>query len=177
MAQLPVKKLWGVGPKSNEKFQALGIENCGQLQAMSSSELIKQFGKWGHELYHLSRGEDDRAVVANRPRKSLSNERTYADLLQSYAECRHALKALIQELRADWKNKTKQRPIRKVFVKVKFSDFSQTSKERVCDRPTPQIFYELLEEAYHRKDLPVRLLGAGVRFDDPTTVQQRHLNF
>lgn len=166
MAQLPVKKIWGVGPKSNEKFKQKGIETCGQLQAMTLVELSQQFGRWGEELYHLCRGVDDRPVVANRPRKSLSNERTYSELLRSYKECRHAMTALVKELREDLNAKAEQRPIRKAFVKVKFSDFSSTTKECVIALPTPKIFYQLLEEAFLRKDLPARLLGAGVRFAD-----------
>ncbi|MEM6885739.1 MAG: DNA polymerase IV [Verrucomicrobiota bacterium] len=177
MAQLPVKKIWGVGPKSAEKFKGLGVETCGQLQSMSRTKLLQQFGRWGEELYHLCRGRDDRPVVANRPRKSLSNERTYADLLKSYPECHRAMKELIQELRSDLKVQAEQRLIRKAFVKVKFSDFSRTTKECVCSRPTPKIFYELLKEAHQRKDLPVRLLGAGVRFADVNEEpRQRHLD-
>jgi len=55
MAGLPVKKIWGVGPKGAEKLTALGIETCGDLQKLELSELIRQFGRWGEELYHLCR--------------------------------------------------------------------------------------------------------------------------
>lgn len=177
MAQLPVKKIWGVGPKSAAKFKSLGIETCGQLQTMTQTELASHFGRWGQDLYGLCRGQDDRPVVANRPRKSLSNERTYSNLLQSYPECRHALQSLIQELYSDLKSKAAERPIRKVFVKVKFSDFSQTTRECVYPRPTPEIFNELLKEACRRKELPVRLLGAGVRFTERKESQQQQLDF
>ncbi len=166
MAQLPVKKIWGVGPKSAEKFKQAGIQTCGQLQAMSRVELSQQFGRGGDELYNLCRGLDERPVVANRPRKSLSNERTYSELLRSYADCRRAMSALVKELKEDLNSKGERRPIRKAFVKVKFSDFSRTTKECVISQPTPKVFYDLLQAAYRRKDLPVRLLGAGVRFTD-----------
>jgi DNA polymerase-4 len=164
MAQLPVKKIWGVGPKSAEKFKQRGIETCGQLQQMDRGELIHQFGRWGEELYALCRGQDERPVVANRPRKSLSNERTYSEPLRSYEDCRKAMVELVHELKSDLQSKDERRPIRKAFVKVKFSDFTRTTKECVITQPTPKVFYELLKEAYERKDLPVRLLGAGVRF-------------
>lgn len=164
MARLPVKKIWGVGPKSVEKFAALGIETCGDLQKLELSELIRRFGRWGEELYHLCRGEDDRPVVANRPRKSLSNERTYSDLLRSAEACRAAMAELVQELEENLRSKAGDRVIRKAFVKVKFSDFSHTTRECLCQDPDPETFFRLLGEARIRNDLPVRLLGAGVRF-------------
>lgn len=166
MAQLPVKKIWGVGPKSVETFKQAGIETCEQLQAMTRIQLNQQFGRWGDGLYELCRGLDDRPVVPNRPRKSLSNEKTYSELMRSYEDCQRAMAELVKELRKDLGAKAEQRPIRKAFVKVKFSDFSRTTKECIISHPTPEIYYKLLRVAYHRKDLPVRLLGAGVRFNE-----------
>jgi len=176
MATLPVKKIWGIGPKSAEKFKALGIETCGQLQALSRVDLVQRFGKWGEELYALCRGEDDRPVVPNRIRKSLSNERTYSDHLTSLPACREALDALLRELEADLAAKASERAIRKAVVKVKFADFTQVTRECLAREPEPDVFHHLLEKAYRVKEEPVRLLGAGVRFADDeaprSTLQQ-----
>jgi len=167
MRDLPVRKLWGVGPKSAEKFEARGIATCGDLQALSQHELMQWLGRWGEELFQLCRGIDERPVQPDRIRKSLSNERTFADPLVSPEQCREALEPLIRELEAELKAKASERLIRKAFVVVKFSDFQRTTRECLCHSPNASIFEELLAEAYVRGNGRVRLLGVGVRFAEP----------
>ncbi|MES2309906.1 MAG: DNA polymerase IV [Verrucomicrobiota bacterium] len=164
MAQLPVRKIWGVGPKSAERFEKQGIRTCGDLQKIDLPELVRQQGKWGAELYRLCRGIDDRPVEPNRVRKSLSNECTYSDHLTTLEECLGELDKLVMELEEELKTKAPERLIHKAFVKVKFSDFTRTTKECICSHPTRETYHSLLREAYNRSPRPVRLLGTGVRF-------------
>ena len=165
---LPVRKIWGVGPKGAAKFEQQGIRTCGDLQEFTLPELARRHGKWGHELYQLCRGLDDRPVEPNRTRKSLSNECTYPDNLTTLEQCRHELDALVDELEVELRAKASERAIHKAFVKVKFADFTRTTKECVCAHPTREIYQALLEEAYQRSRRPVRLLGSGVRFAGET---------
>ncbi len=164
MKTLPVGRIWGVGPKAVAKLKARGIETCGDLQGLSRGELEARFGRWGDELHRLCRGEDDRPVRPDRVRKSLSNERTFGVNLTSLPECEKALDELIEELLVELKAKASDRVVRKAVVKVKFTDFARTTRECVCSEPTREVFLNLLAEAWDRKPLPVRLLGAGVRF-------------
>ncbi len=167
LRDLPVRKLWGVGPKSAEKFAASGIQTCGDLQRLSLAELVLRHGKWGEELYHLCRGEDDRPVEPNRIRKSLSNERTYLENLESLDDCRAAMDDLIAELQAELRGKAGDRRIRKIFVKMKFSDFTRITRECLAPEAAREAFHPLLEAAWRSADgRPVRLLGTGVRFAD-----------
>ena len=168
MRKLPVGKIWGVGPKSAEKFASLGIHTCNDLQQLSLPEMVGRFGRWGNELYSLCRGQDDRPVEPNRIRKSLSNECTYSENLTSLTACRTAIDELIIDLEAELQQKEPQRSIRKAFVKVKFSDFTRTTKECLSSHPTRETFQALLDEAYKRGGKSVRLLGVGVRFGDNT---------
>ena len=182
MQDLPVRKIWGVGPKSAEKFASQGIQTCGDLQKISWGDLVRRSGKWGEDLYRLCRGQDERLVEPNQVRKSLSNECTYGDLLISWAECQNAMDELVGELEEELKGKASDRQIRKAFVKVKFSDFTRTTKECVCEQPTREIYQDLLSEARERSSKPVRLLGAGVRFlneeeDEDGNAAQQWLDF
>jgi DNA polymerase-4 len=167
MRDLPVRKISGVGPKSAEKFANMGIHTCQDLQKYSLPEMDERFGRWGQELYYLCRGQDDRPVEPNRMRKSLSNECTYSQNLTSLEACRIAIDTLIADLETELRQKALDRQIRKAFVKVKFSDFTRTTKECLSSRPTRETFQALLHEAYTRGDKSVRLLGVGVRFDQP----------
>jgi len=163
---LPVRKIWGVGPKSAEKFEQQGIRTCGDLQKIDLSELVRNHGKWGHELYQLCRGLDDRPVEPNRIRKSLSNECTYLENLTTLEECQKEMDTLVTELEQELRSKVLDRPVHKAFVKVKFADFTQTTRECVSVSPTRETYRALLAEACKRSPQPVRLLGAGVRFTE-----------
>lgn len=164
MRDLSVRKVWGVGPKSAEKLAGRGITTCGDLQRLSRPEMDRLFGSWGGELYDLCRGRDERPVNPNRIRKSLSNENTFGENLTSLAACQQALHGLVDELLEELKTKASDRLIRKAFVKIKYANFTRTTRECVTATPTHAIFETLLAEAYARADQPVRLLGSGVRF-------------
>jgi DNA polymerase-4 len=166
MRELPVRKIWGVGPKSAEKFEQQGIRTCGDLQKIDLPELVRRHGKWGTELYQLCRGLDDRPVEPNRIRKSLSTECTFSDNLRTIEECRRELDKLVAELEQELQAKAADRQIHKAFVKLKFADFTRTTRECISSSPTRETYQALLAEAYQRSAQPIRLLGSGVRFAD-----------
>ena len=148
MKDLPVRKIWGIGEKSERKLEELGVKTCGELQRFSRSELVDLFGKFGLDLYDLCRGIDVRPVEPDRPRKSLSTEETFAADLTTLEECEEKLEELFQDLMADLAQKESTREITKIFVKLKFDDFTRTTADRAGK--------------------PVRLIGLGVRFADTT---------
>ena len=166
MDKLPVRKIWGIGEKTERKLEELGVKTCGQLQRFSRPELVDLFGKFGLDLYDLCRGIDQREVEPDRPRKSLSTEETLAVDLTTLEQCEEKLEELFQELMADLAQKESIREIRKIFVKLKFNDFTRTTAERAGLAPTLQDFRSLLDEAFGRTGKPVRLIGLGVRFSE-----------
>ena len=168
MKDLPVRKIWGIGEKSERKLEELGVKTCGELQRFSRPELVEIFGKFGLELYELCRGIDLRPVEPDRPRKSLSTEETFAVDLTTLEQCEEKLEELFQDLMADLAQKESTREITKIFVKLKFNDFTRTTAERAGLTPALENFRSLLEEAFGRTGKPVRLIGVGVRFSETT---------
>jgi len=164
MKELPVRKLWGIGEVTGQKLEKLGIATCGDMQRLSRFTLQEQFGKFGIELYGLCRGIDDRPVEPDRERKSLSNEETFSTDLETLAECEEKLPELFGELMADLDQKEASRPVTKIFVKLKFHDFTRTTVERAGLPPTLDQFRLLLAEGFARTQKNVRLIGLGVRF-------------
>ena len=63
---LSVNKLFGVGPKLQQKLENIGITTCKDLQEQSLSALVNEFGKMGVSLYQYSRGVDPRPWRAQR---------------------------------------------------------------------------------------------------------------
>jgi DNA polymerase IV len=164
MAPLPVRKIWGIGPATEQKLEQLGTKTCAELQRFSRIELQDLFGKFGIELYDLCRGIDDRPVEPDRPRKSLSTEETFSIDLTTLQQCEERLGELFEELMADLAQKEAARSVTKIFVKLKFADFTRTTAERAGLEPSISAFRLLLEEAFARTGKAVRLIGLGVRF-------------
>lgn len=165
MRDLPVLRIPGVGTRTASRLEGQGVRTCGDLQRWELRRLTREFGKFGVDLFRLCRGEDTRPVVPDRERKSLSNERTFADDLESEGDCRVRLQPLLGELRADLEQRGEGRRVAKCFLKLKFHDFRSTTAERTASTPDEGLFEELLAEAWARGNgRRVRLLGAGVRF-------------
>jgi DNA polymerase-4 len=173
MEKLSVRQIWGIGEKTEQKLQELGVKTCGELQRLSRPQLVDLFGRFGLELYDLCRGIDDRPVEPDRPRKSLSTEETFPVDLATLEQCEEKLEELFEDLMADLAQKESSREIKKVFVKLKFHDFTRTTAERAGLAPTLPDFRTLLAEAFARTGKPVRLIGLGVRFaeTEPTDTQ------
>ncbi len=164
---LPVEALWGVGKRTAEKLRELGIATCGGMREHSEIELVRHFGKFGRSLYRLCRGQDDRPVEPNRPRKSLGNEVTFRQNLRSLEEGLPRLDGIVEELAEDLLARHAHREIRECVAKVKFEDFRTTTAQRASDRLDAELMRELLAEAWSRGEgKAVRLIGAAVRFRD-----------
>src|SRR5438874_1270656 len=168
MEKLPLRKMWGIGEKTEKKLEELGVKTCGELQRFSRPDIVDLFGKFGLDLYDLCRGVDHRLVEPDRPRKSLITEETFPVDLTTLEQCEEKLEDLFQEMMADLAQKEATRSITKIFVKLKFNDFTRTTAERAGLAPTLQDFRSLLDEAFARTGKPVRLIGLGVRFAETT---------
>jgi DNA polymerase-4 len=177
IAALPVRKLWGIGHVTEQKLEKLGVATCADLQRFSRAELCEHFGKFGLELYEQCRGIDHRQVEPDRERKSLSTEETFSSNLETLPECEERLPELFEQMSADLREKEPERAIAKIFVKLKFSDFTRTTVERAGREPTLDEFRALLAEGWSRTGKPVRLLGVGVRFAELEASEPAQLAF
>src|SRR5258705_6969780 len=88
---LPVRKFHGVGPATDAKMQRLGIKTGFDLRAQTLAFLQQHFGKAGPYYYWAARGVDERPVHADRIRKSVGAENTFAADLFTYEAARAAL--------------------------------------------------------------------------------------
>ena len=164
MKVLPIKNIPGVGKVTAKKMHQLEIQTCGDLQKHSEAELYRLFGKSGGWLYHISRGQDHRPVKTSRQRKSLSVERTFAQDLQNLDEVLSQVADLYRDFENRWNKIKSDYLIKGLFVKIKLNDFTQmTLEKKEFTIPGPSAFSILLEEAFLKKEQPIRLLGVGAR--------------
>lgn len=163
---LPVKKIYGVGKVTADKLQRMGVETCGELQAFSAFDLTERFGRFGASLYELCRGIDNRKVKSTQRRKSLSVEHTYSEDLPNIEACLKQLPELLIKMRSRLRRVDDQYLITKLYVKMKFNNFQSTTVECLSLKVDQAIYRTLMETAFERGNMPVRLLGVGVRFVD-----------
>ncbi len=170
--ELSVTKIHGVGPRTAEKLHDLGIHTCADLREWPLVELVERFGRFGERLHTLAYGRDERPVKTQRERKSVSTEQTYPQDLPTLESCREALPALIADLEQRYAKLDPPPGVRGAMVKVKFSDFTQTTVEHADPAPDAAQFEGLLNIGWQRGNRPVRLLGVGYRLAEETRAQQ-----
>lgn len=162
LAPLPVRRLWGVGPKLEEQLLKLGVATIGDLAALPPERLARRLGSHGHDLQRLARGEDEREVVADGAgAKSLGQEHTYdrdtADSDRLRATLLGLADAVAARLRAHGLK------ARTVTLKYRDQAFHTTTHARTLAKPTDSgacLFdaaWSLLADVHHGRK--VRLLG------------------
>lgn len=168
LAPLPVRRLWGIGPKMEERLAKLGIHTVGQL---ADAKVTRLLGTHGLDLQRLARGEDDRPVVSDAgPARSVSVEHTFDVDEGSPRVLRKALLRLADELSR--RLRAESLAGRTVTLKYRDENFRTTTHARSGKTPTNvasdlfQIASALFDEVHG--SLKVRLLGIGVSgFSDP----------
>lgn len=165
IAQLKVEKIWGVGQKTAEKMHRMGIFTGQDLRNMSQNRLHQEFGKMGSVFYNFARGIDDRPVISEWERKSVSCERTFeTDISDQAAVTIHLYHTVLELVRRIEKNAFEGRTL---TLKVKFLDFQQITRSITVDhilRTKDDILplaKQLMKEVEFQSH-PIRLLGLGV---------------
>jgi DNA polymerase-4 len=161
---LPIHRLWGVGPRTRESLEGLGIRTIGDLAAFDPAALTARFGLHGEHLIALARGEDERGVVPDEEAKSYSHEETFA---RDHTD-REMLEGVLldQSIRVARRLRDDGVAGRIVQLKLRYHDFHTITRrgtlaERTSD--ADRIFEaarSLFREAWNGE--PIRLIGAGV---------------
>ncbi len=170
--KLEVARLFGVGKVTANKLHQLGIRTCEDLLTWSLPDLLQQFGKLGGSLFSLCRGIDERAVVPSHERKSVSIEETYTHDLIDFQHCIAELPVLYASLEKQVERTGTANLIHKLNIKIRFNDFKQTTVECRANQLDQQVFADLLQIGYQRRQLPVRLIGLGIGLSEKKTDEQ-----
>jgi len=164
LAPLPVRALWGVGPKTAEKLSALGIQTIGDLARWPEDDLARRFGKIGQSLALRARGIDNRPVVTETETQSISREVTFAQDVSAVDELQRTLLRLTRDV--GWRLRRTGLRAGTIKLKLRWSDFTTLSRQVTLESPTTQdqvilqAAEDLLAQAWHGQ--PVRLIGVGL---------------
>lgn len=161
---LPLKKIPGVGPKTAVKLEQHGYVTCKDVREGSVVDLQQIVGKQAISLFNRSFGRDDREVVTSRERKSLAVETTLSVNINSMDEIIEVMENLLTKL-SQRLSKENENLIVKQGVKLKFSDFSQTTVEQQSLEVNKEAFIALFETAFARaNNRSIRLVGLTLGF-------------
>jgi DNA polymerase-4 len=159
VASLPVRRFYGVGPKTAERMGSLGIHVGADLCDRDMDFMIEHFGKSAEYLYQAARGVDQRQVRPDRIRKSVGRERTFSEDLATDIALRDALEGVIDSVWQRIENSTVAG--RTVTLKVKYADFRQITRRKSCEH----VIMDKRQFGTHARELLAQLLPVplGVR--------------
>jgi DNA polymerase IV len=161
LAPLPISRLWGVGPKTEARLQAIGLYTIGEVANADPAFLSAQLGSAGLHFHALAQAEDPRPVIGRRTSKSIGSERTLEKDVRKKSDIKFHLhrsaEAIGRRLRQ------KGYVAFGVGVKLKTAEFQILTRQRRLTDPTDvterlySVAVDLLDEFDHAG--PFRLVG------------------
>lgn len=175
IAELPLKKIPGVGKVTAEKLKRLNLEKGQDVRASTEAFMVEHFGKYGRVIWQRCHGIDNREVESSRVRKSVGVERTFSHDIANITELSEILnEKLIPELKLRASRYIEKKAINKIGIKVKFNNFVQTTCESKAVFLDTNLLHELLSQALLRGNgRSVRLLGVHVGLQDVNNPQKQ----
>jgi len=189
LAPLPVTRLWGVGPRTDELLARLGLRTIGDVAAADPEWLVRELGEsLGPHLSDLSRGIDPREVVPDRGAKSVGAEETFDDDLDDPEDLLPRLHG--QALRVAARLRRAGLKAGCVSLKVKYADFKiATRQEQLVSRTDDagEIYRAAARLLARVEQRPMRLTGVHAQdlggseaqlglFGEPTRARRDRLN-
>ena len=162
LAPLEIRRLWGVGPKTEVFFQNMGVRRIGDLAELAQNEVGEWLGKSGEQLWLLARGVDDRPVSPEEGYKSIGHETTFDKDTADPRKLHDTLLELVE--RVAHRLRSHHARTRTITVKLRHADFStftrRTTLESAVDT-AEKLFppaLRLMKALFHEGDL-IRLIG------------------
>jgi DNA polymerase-4 len=163
---LPVREMYGVGAKTAEKLNSMGIKTIGELAKSDVNAVIKALGKVGNEVYLHANGIDNSTVLArvDDDVKSIGREKTLPEDVTDIEKAKIVLMELSDDIGMTTRKQGKEG--RTIHITMKYSDFHSVTRQTTIPATsiTKEIYQagcSLLEQNWN-KSRPVRLIGISI---------------
>ncbi|HHZ12662.1 MAG: DNA polymerase IV [Caldicoprobacterales bacterium] len=165
LPELPIRKIWGVGEKTERDLNNIGIFTVNDLLHYDHEFLLRNWGRRAYELIQLCRGIDNSVVQTDQETKSMGEETT----LDEDTRDLDVLKKFLREFSLALGRRMASRDIkcRTITIKVKYNDFKTITRSITLSLPTSSshtIYQHSRDMLANRVPLlkPVRLIGVQV---------------
>ncbi|MFN8524316.1 MAG: DNA polymerase IV [Chloroflexota bacterium] len=163
LAPLPARALIGIGPRSAERLEQIGVRTIGDIAARPLPELVALLGpSHGHYLQQSALGIDDSALEPERQPKSYSAEHTFqrdtGDARALWQELRAQADEVAHRLTSDGYRACE------VAIKLRYEDFQTVTRQTRLESPSEHA-QDLASAAaglmrrHWERHRPVRLIG------------------
>ncbi|MBI4154413.1 DNA polymerase IV [Candidatus Woesearchaeota archaeon] len=125
---LPVRKLYGVGPKTEYALNSMGIKTIGDIAKQRPEKLQEIFGKWGIYMHSYAHGVDDSLVEEREEAKSVGREVTFEKDTDDEKLLRDVIDAICED--AYNASESEGYSFRTVVLKIRFEDFETHTKQK-----------------------------------------------
>lgn len=172
LANLPIKRIWGVGPSTERRLKDGGFSFIKDIQALpDETALVPYVGNQARRVWELARGIDERSVEPDRQIQSVGNEETYESDVEDPA---------VIDLELHYFANRVAKRLRKyglmghtVSIKVRYKDFKTVSRQKRLDSSTDQerviydtsvlLWNKLMRDALSVKQEEQEVMGATPR--------------
>ena len=172
LANLPIKRIWGVGPSTERRLKDGGFSFIKDIQALpDETALVPYVGNQARRVWELARGIDERPVETDRQIQSVGNEETYEYDVEDPA---------VIDLELHYFANRVAKRLRKyglmghtVSIKVRYKDFKTVSRQKRLDSSTDQehviydtsvlLWNKLMRDALSTKQEEQDVMGATPR--------------
>ena len=163
---LPIQAMWGVGPKTAEVLERLGLRTIEDIAKLPRTTLIRALGEAnGASLYELAWGRDYRDVTPEEPDRSISAAETFAQDLDNPEEILTEFLRLTE--RATARLRDRDLFAKTISIKVRFADFSTINRSKTLPLPIDSTHdvYEVVKGLYQALRIErarLRLVGISL---------------
>ena len=162
---LPIREMWGIGPKSEKLLHDVGVKTIGDIQNIRLGKLEKIIGSFALILKRRALGIDDRLVGHDESVKSISNERTFFDHLIQKQEIYSVIKNLSEKV--GQRLRRKKLSGRTIRLKIRWPNFDTVTRQLTLNQPTnhDSVIFSSAKSLFERiwtEGDGVRLIGVGV---------------
>ena len=166
LAPLPIRRLWGVGPKLQQALAEYGVTTIGQLAAMPDTTLRRRFGVHGPELAARARGIDHSPIASGQAPKSIGHEHTFMTDLADAARVEATLLDLAESVAS--RLRRHDMAAGGVQLKLRYSGFETLTRQAPLPQQTREAapLYELAVALLRR----TLIAGRGVRLIGLTAI-------
>lgn len=131
VSKLGVRKLPGIGPKTEIVLKEMKMETVEQLAKADVKTLVDTFGVFGHRMHEMALGIDEDDVTEDYEIKSIGREVTFEEDVSNPEIIFAAIDKMVDEFHQDILSSDIQ--FKTISIKIRFENFETHTRAKTLD--------------------------------------------